>query len=81
MPSSVALGSTLKAPTAAPVNTLAGTLADPETKPGRLGQAPGCRAVAGSGARVALTRVHSIGGWPVSGATCAATGTNWDHLF
>ena len=37
MPSSVALGSTLKAPTAAPVNTLAGTLVDPETKPGRLG--------------------------------------------
>ena len=29
MPSSVALGSTLKAPTAAPVNTLAGTLAGP----------------------------------------------------
>ena len=32
MPSSVALGSTLKAPTAAPVNTLAGTPAGPETK-------------------------------------------------
>jgi hypothetical protein len=32
MPSSLASGTTLRAPTAAPVNTLAGTLANPETK-------------------------------------------------
>jgi hypothetical protein len=32
MPSSLASGTTLRAPTAAPVNTLAGTPAGPETK-------------------------------------------------
>jgi hypothetical protein len=45
-----------------PLNTLAGTLADPATKPGRPGQARGCRAAAGPGGSVAPTRVHSTVG-------------------
>ena len=66
MPSSVAPGTTLRAPTAAPVNTLAGTLADPGD------QARGARAKPEVAALLLARRPasHSLASIPSAGGLC-----------